>query len=202
MGTRPEEKRTSEEVPDHYIVVGKRCVAIQGNEVRAGWFTARAWGGWRVDLDLTEGPVQIRVGTLDGARLLSGAVVLDPLGAVVQDLRVLAYRQDRSEVRVSHLGRFWVGAPDSRHWAPVEVRDLSASGAALIMVDPPAVVRLRGEVHTEHGHRVEFEGTGCLVRLADTDDDAVVAVYALELDDAQRSALRAAVLWETSAKRG
>jgi hypothetical protein len=204
MGTASEPLRLPDELPDHYVVVGKSCVVVQNSEARRASFTGRAWGGWRVDVELAEGPVEVRVGTLDGARLLSGNVVWDHLGPVLQDLRVVAVRQDRAEVRVSRLGEFWVSAPDSNDWVLAEVRDLSASGAALIVADPLPVVRLRGSVRTEHGHEVEFETEARLVRLAEgsDDEDGVVAVYDLDLDDTHRCALRAAVLWETSAKRG
>jgi len=203
MGTDLETDRGPDDLPDKHVMVGKQCVVQQGGETRQARFTGRTYGGWRVDVDLLEGLVTLRVGTLDGARLLVGQVVWDSLGPVLQDLKVVAHRQDRSEVRVSGLGEFWFAPLGSGDWAPAPVRDLSASGVALIIPEPLPVVRLRGSVCTKHGHRVRFETEARLVRLAGTGDDGdgVVAVYDLDLDDTHRCALRAAVLWETSAKR-
>jgi hypothetical protein len=192
----------SEGMPDHYVMVGKHCVLIQGDRTVDSMFISRAFGGWRVDAQLDDGPIQVRVGTLDGARLLSGHVEQDDNGPVIHSLRVVGYRQDRLEVRVAHLGLFWVAPPTGSEWVQAEVRDLSASGAALLVPEALPVLRLRGEIHTEHGHDVAFETAGRLVRVASSEEAGLVAVYDLDLDDGHRSALRAAVLWETSAKRG
>ncbi|MCU1346910.1 MAG: hypothetical protein JWL70_3176, partial [Acidimicrobiia bacterium] len=148
-----------------------------------------------------EGPVDLRIGTLDGARLLRGHVERDANGAVIRDLQVVAYRQDRAEVRVTRLGQFWVAAPGSGDWALAEVRDLSASGAALVLQEALPLVRVRGEINTDYGHEVTFESAARLVRVAEETVAGIVAVYEFDLDDSQRCALRAAVLWHTSAKR-
>jgi len=191
-----------DEPAEQHVAVGKRCVVVQGGEVRHTWFTGRAWGGWRVAVDLLDGPAEVRVGALDGARILRGYAVADVVGSVLQDLRVVAHRQDRAEVRVARLGRFWLAAPGASHWVPTRVRDLSAIAAALVVPEPLPKARLRGSVRTEIGHSVEFETLATLVRRDDSNAEEVVAVYELGLEEPQRCALRAAVLWETTAKRG